>query len=122
MSTIRKTIQGLLGLAFLSAGGQKLAGTDTTVDEFARYRYPMWLRVTTGAVEVGGAVGMLVGLVRPAVVRLAGPPLAATMVGALATHRRVGDPATAMVPAAVLLALTIAAMAPRLRRSSGPPR
>jgi putative oxidoreductase len=113
---VAKAPQLLLGLVFLGAGGQKLKGTDTMVDQFARFRYPQWFRVVTGAVEVAGAVGMLAGLRRPALVPVAGALLAATMVGAVASHVRAGDPASAMARPAVLLA-TAAAVARPARRS-----
>jgi hypothetical protein len=42
------------------------------VDDFARYRYPQWLRVATGAIEVAAAAAMVAGLSRPALVPSAG--------------------------------------------------
>lgn len=119
MGIATKAIQVLLGLAFLGAGGQKLAGTDKMVDDFARYRYPPWFRVATGAVEIGGALGMLVGLARPLVAPLGGLLLAATMGGALVTHARLRDPAKLMVPPSVLPALSVAVSVARLRQSAG---
>jgi hypothetical protein len=93
-----KLVQGVLGLVFLGAGLQKLAGSDTMVDDFARYRYPQWFRVATGAVEVAGAAGMLAGLSRSALAPVGGVLLGATMVGAIATHARLGDPGKVVVP------------------------
>ncbi len=107
MRLATKTVQVLLGLAFLGAGAQKLVGTDKMVDDFARYRYPPWFRLATGAVEIGGAVGMLLGLVRPALATLGGLLLVPTMVGALATQARLGDPAKRLAPPAVLLGLAL---------------
>ena len=100
-----KIPQALLTPAFLGAGGQKLAGTDQMVEEFDRYGYPQWFRIFTGAVEVTGAAGLLVGFFRPVITPLAALLLTATMVGALATHIRLGDPAKNMAPPAVLLAM-----------------
>lgn len=119
MGTVTKIIEGVFGIVSLGSGGQKLAGTDPIVDEFARFRYPPWCRVATGAVEVGGGVGMLIGLVRPALVPLAAAPLSATMVGAIATHRRMGDPARRLAPPALLLALAIAVPVIRRRLPDG---
>jgi uncharacterized membrane protein YphA (DoxX/SURF4 family) len=104
---LKKTLHVLLGIAFLGAGGQKLAGATQMVDEFDRYRYPQWFRLVTGAVELGGAAGLLLGLVRPTLVPLAGLLLVPTMLGAIATHIRINDPTSKMAPPAVLLALTI---------------
>ena len=50
MRTLTKILQALLGLAFLGAGGQKLAGTDQMVNDFDRYGYPQWFRIVTGSV------------------------------------------------------------------------
>ena len=113
MKTAAKISQVLLVPAFLGAGGQKLAGTDQMVEEFDRYGYPQWFRVFTGTVEVTGAAGMFAGLFRPAIVPFAGLLLASTMVGALFTHIRLGDPAKNMAPPAVLLALSAAVLVAR---------
>lgn len=116
MNAAAKVAQVLLGLVFLAAGGQKLAGTDRMVDDFARFRYPQWFRLATGAVETSGALGLLVGLSRPPLVPIAGLPLVATMVGALGTHARMGDSGKIMARPAALLLLSVAVSARRLRR------
>ena len=116
-----KSAQVLLGLAFLGAGGQKLAGADHMADELRRYGYPRWSMHATGAVEAGGALGMLLGLRRRALVPAAGLLLSATMVGALATHLtthlRLGESARDMAPPAALRAMSAAVLAaPRAGR------
>jgi uncharacterized membrane protein YphA (DoxX/SURF4 family) len=118
MGFARKLPQVVLGLAFLGTGGQKLAGTDRMVDDFARFRYPQWFRVVTGAVEVAGATGMLVGLFLPRLVPVAGLLLGGTMIGAIATHVAVKDPASKIVPPTGLLALAVAVSARRPRGRS----
>ena len=75
------------------------------VDDFDRFRYPQWFRVVTGAAEVGGALGLLLGFFRPALTPLAGLLLGATMTGALATHAKVKDPAKNYAAPAALLGL-----------------
>ena len=45
----------LLGLAFLGAGGSKLAGAQMHVENFARWGYPAWFQYVTGLIEVLGA-------------------------------------------------------------------
>ena len=105
MKLISKIVQGLLGFVFLGSGGSKLVGNNEMVDDFDRYRYPEWFRVATGAVEVGGALGLLLGIFRPALTPLAGLLLGATMTGALATHAKVKDPAANGVTPGVLLGL-----------------
>lgn len=115
MRTLTKILQVLLGLAFLGAGGQKLAGADQMVDDFDRFRYPRWFMYVTGAIETTGALGMLVGLARPLVVPFAGMLLAATMTGALATHMRMKDPAQKMVPPTILLTLSTLVLVTHVR-------
>lgn len=119
MKTTTRVLQLLLGLAFLGAGGQKLAGTDQMVDDFDRY--PQWFRVVMGTVEVTGALGMLAGLYRPALVPAAGLLLSATMLGALTTHVRLKDPVSKMVPPAALLTLSAAVLATLLAGSGRVP-
>jgi len=107
VETITIVLQVLLGLAFLGAGGSKLAGVQQQVDDLARYRYPRWFMLVTGTVEVIGAFGMLVGIFVPTLAVLAGLLLAATMVGAFLTHIRIKDPVGRMVPPIVLFTLSV---------------
>lgn len=111
--------QLLVGAGFLGAGIPKLAGADQMVDEFARFRYPQWFRVTTGAVEVVGAIGMLAGLARPGLVPPAALLLGATMTGAIASHARAGDPRARITRPAGLLALVVAASMLRTQEPTG---
>ena len=107
MKLMGKTVQGLLGVMFLGSGASKLAGSNEMVDDFDRFRYPQWFRVVTGAVEVGGALGLLLGLFRPLLTPLAGFLLSVTMTGAVVTHVRIKDPVKKSVPPAVLLGLAL---------------
>ncbi|MFC5523827.1 DoxX family protein [Polaromonas jejuensis] len=86
----------LLALAFGAAGASKLAGVPQMVQVFDAIGFGQWFRYLTGAVEVVGAVLLLV----PATGFFGGLLLAVTMVGAVATHLVLigGNPA----PAAVL--------------------
>lgn len=85
----------LLALAFGAAGLAKLAGVPQMVQVFSAVGFGQWLRYLTGAVEVVGAVLLLV----PATGFLGGLLLSATMVGAVATHLVLigGNPAPAVV-------------------------
>lgn len=87
----------IAALAFISAGGAKLAGVEAMVDLFDQVGVGQWFRILTGVVEVGGAIALLV----PRTVGFGALLLAATMVGAIITHLFVigGSP----VPAIVLL-------------------
>ena len=89
---------------FLVAGISKLAGVPMMVQMFGVIGAGQWFRYVTGAIEVSGAVLLLI----PALATYAGLGLAATMVGAIITHLFIvgGSPA---VPIALLATtLTIA--------------
>ena len=86
----------LAAVAFLSAGGAKLAGVPMMVGIFDQIGFGQWFRIFTGAVEVIGGIAILV----PATVAFGAVLLAATMVGAVLTH--LGSP----LPALVLFAIT----------------
>ncbi len=89
---------------FLMAGISKLAGVPMMVQMFGVIGAGQWFRYVTGAIEVSGAVLLLI----PALATYAGLGLAATMVGAIITHLFIvgGSPA---VPIALLATtLTIA--------------
>lgn len=119
MSRMAKAPQVVLGLVFLGAGGQKLTGADPMVDLFARFRYPPWFRMATGALETAGAAAMLAGLARPALVPMGGVLLGATMTGAVASHLRAGDSGRALLRPAVLFALAVGVSVARLGGSQG---
>ncbi len=102
-------LEALLGLAFLGAGILKLLGAETAVKNFDSWRLPQWFRPIVGAVEVNGAVGILVGIVATWLAPLAGIWLVGVMIGALLTHLRIHDRAQNMVPPTALLALAVVA-------------
>ena len=85
---------------FLFAGASKLAGTAAMVQLFAAIGLGQWFRYVTGAIEVVASLTLLV----PSLAFFGAAALAATMVGAIATHVFIagGSPA----PAIVLLAVT----------------
>ena len=65
-----------------------------------------------GALEIAGAIGLLLGLVRPVIGALAGVGLLLLLGGALVSHLRAGDRFREAMPAAVigLLVVTILAV------------
>ena len=89
------TLQGILAAAFLAAGVAKLTGAPFMVDLFAQIGLGQWFRVTTGVVEVAGAVALLV----PGLASIGGLWLGFTMIGAVAAHLLVlhTSPAPAIV-------------------------
>ncbi len=75
-------LQILLALAFLAAGGFKLAGAHPMVQLFDQIGFGQWFRIVTGLVEIVGAVGLLVpGFAGPAALWLG-----FTMICAVLTH------------------------------------
>lgn len=76
------TLQGILAAAFLAAGSAKLAGVPFMVELFDQIGLGQWFRIVTGAVEVVGAVALVV----PGLASIAALWLGFTMVCAVATH------------------------------------
>jgi uncharacterized membrane protein YphA (DoxX/SURF4 family) len=95
------TFQVLAALAFLAAGGSKLAGSPMMVAEFQKIGLGQWFRYVTGLLEITGAVAVVV----PKAAFYGATLLATVMVGALIAHVAVLGLAIAM-PAFFLLVLT----------------
>ncbi len=76
------TLTVILAAFFLLAGGSKLGGAPKQVDNFAHWGYAAWFLYVVGAVEVAGAVGLLVPHVAVFSVLLLG----VMMLGAALTH------------------------------------
>jgi putative oxidoreductase len=93
----------LVSLSFIGAGAPKLAGSAQFVETFTRFGYPLWFLYVTGFIEVLGGVLLLV----PRTATLGAGLLAGTMVGAVATHLKVGDPVTQVIPPIVLGVLAV---------------
>ena len=94
------TLSGLVALAFIAAGGGKLAGTAVMVELFDKVGLGQWFRYFTGTLEVLASIGLLIS--RYAF--YAAVLLAIVMVSAIVAHVTVlgGSPA----PAVVLLVLS----------------
>ncbi len=75
-------LQAVAAVAFLGAGGAKLAGADAMVQLFAAVGVGQWFRYVTGAIEVGSSVLLWV----PGLGALGALLLACTMTGAILTH------------------------------------
>jgi uncharacterized membrane protein YphA (DoxX/SURF4 family) len=108
-----------LGGVMLLAGGTKLAGTNEHVESFERWGYPQWFRVLTGAVEVTGGFGLLLGRSRPRLATLGGTLVAGTMLGALYTHLlRVRDPPAVAARPGVLFGIALVSIRDARRRTA----
>ena len=83
-------------------------GAQSLQDEFSAYSLPPWFFSLVGVLKVGSAVLLLVGLWVPSVVLPAAGLVVALMLGALAMHVRVKDPAIKSMPAFLMLVMSAA--------------
>ncbi|GAB2651211.1 DoxX family protein [Arenimonas aestuarii] len=90
----------LLALVFVLSGAAKLLSLPFETDAFARWGYPLVFMYVIGALELAGAVGLLL----PRLSALAGFCLSALMLGAVATHLRHGEWVMVGVALGILLA------------------
>ena len=74
--------------------------------EFERYRLARY-RVLTGALQVAGGGGLLVGLWYRPLLQLSAGGLAALMLLGVIVHVRIRDPAQASLPALALFGLNV---------------
>ena len=93
-------IKGFLTLAFVGAGGAKLAGAEPMVATFDAVGLGQWFRYVTGIIEVGAAALLW----WPGRQAFGAALLGATMVGAVLTHLLILGPSA--LPAIVLGLLT----------------
>ena len=92
-------IQVLLAALFAFAGINKLAGLQQEMlDQFAKFGVGPWFRYLTGALELAGAIGLLI----PRLSGLAALGLVGVMVGAVLAHLFVLPPAAVALAPAVL--------------------
>jgi putative oxidoreductase len=101
-------LSGLASLAFIGAGGSKLAGAAAMVDVFDKVGLGQWFRYFTGLLEVSAGIGLL--LSRYAV--YAAGLLVMVMVGAIIAHLTV----LGSSPAAPALLLVLTGSIAYLRR------
>jgi putative oxidoreductase len=90
-----RIFSGLVALAFIGAGGAKLAGVPVMVEMFDKVGLGQWFRYFTGLLEVTGGIGLLI----PRYAFHGAALLAVVMVGAIIAHVTVlgGSPGPAVV-------------------------
>ena len=97
----------LLAFAFGAAGIMKLTANPMEVAGFQMFGYALWFMYLIGALEVLGAIGVLLGkIVHRGLPRLAAYGLIGIMIGALYSHAT-HPPVLAGIPAVILTILLI---------------
>jgi uncharacterized membrane protein YphA (DoxX/SURF4 family) len=108
-------LRGLMVVLFTVAGVMKLTPHPFEVHGFAHFGYAPWFMYAIGLVEFVGAFALLhARLLLPSVA-----VLGAVLVGAVASHLRVGDPLPMALPALVALAMLAALAAIHATRRGG---
>jgi putative oxidoreductase len=98
------TLSGIVAMAFLAAGGSKLAGATAMVELFDKVGLGQWFRYVTGLLEVVGAIGLLISRYAFYAAAL----LAMVMVGAIIAHVTVLGTSPAAPVVLLVLSGTIA--------------
>jgi DoxX-like family len=114
-------LQLIVGLGLLnvwlvrarSATSYRGGAAQTLQGEFAAYGLPGFVFYLVGVLKVGAAIALIAGVWIGLPVQAAAGLVAALMIGALAMHLKVGDPPMKSIPAAVMLALSLAIVALR---------
>lgn len=104
-SVVLWVLQAGLAFQFASAGFVKLTGAAPMVEMFDAIGAGQWLRVLVGALEIAGAIGLLV----PVLCGLAAVGIACLMVGATITNVFVLGMDTTITIVFLLVAVVIAA-------------
>src|SRR5215216_2010531 len=99
------TLQVLTAVTFAFAGVGKVTGDPQSVAGFEQIGLGDWFRLLIGALEVAGAVGVLI----PRLSGLAAACFSALMVGAVITQATVFDGEMLAVPAVVFLVVAVIA-------------
>lgn len=107
MQIVAIIVQVLLALGFLMSGSMKVIGTKQSLEMRDHVHVAPWFWRLTGAIEVVGAIGMIVGIWFNALSVVAGLLLGATMIGAVYVHLSNKDQFGRVVPALVLLVLAL---------------
>ncbi|HDR8341009.1 DoxX family protein [Bacillus cereus] len=98
-------VKVVLFLFFLMTGTKIISGK--MADEFKRFGLPSFFNFLTGAFEIVGAIGMLIGIWIPVIALWAGVLLAGTMLAAALTLIVLArDPFKKAIPALVLFVLS----------------
>ncbi|MFM8816265.1 MAG: DoxX family protein [Phycisphaerales bacterium] len=113
---IGPALQVIVGLGLLnvwllrrqSATAYRGGDAKNLKEEFATYGLPAPMFYVVGGLKIVCGLLLLVGLAYAPVVLPAAAVVAVLMLGAVAMHLKVGDPVSKYVPAALMLAMSVA--------------
>ena len=113
-ATVSIILQTIVGLGLLnvwlvrsrSATDYRGGDAQSLKDEFAAYGLPEWIFYLVGVLKIGSAILLLVGIVYRPVVLPAAVVVVVLMLGALAMHVKVKDPAIKSLPALLVLLMS----------------
>lgn len=113
VSTILQVVvaSGLLNVWLVrarAATAYRGGSAQTLKEEFATYGLPEWTFYLVGALKIGSAVLLLVGIWVPAVIKPPALIVAVLMVGALAMHAKAKDSPVKYLPAFLMLVMCVA--------------
>lgn len=108
MTTASLVLAISLAVFYLLLGVSKISATSPMRERAAHVGISVSRYRGIGALEVAGAVGLLIGGLVPALGAAAGIGLLLLMVGAVVTHVRNGDGLREMTPAILVSALILA--------------
>jgi len=100
---------GLLNVWLLRGGSAteyRGGGAQTLKEEFAEYGLPEWFFYLIGALKVGSALALLIGIWLPVLIQPAAALVVMLMLGAVSMHLKVKDPFKKMVPALLMLLMS----------------
>ncbi len=115
LELLARILQVVVGLGLLnvwllrarSSTGYRGGSAQTLRQEFAAYGLPTFAFYVVGALKISAGVILIAALWLPMPAQLAATVVAGLMVGAIAMHVRVKDPARKSVPAVLMLAMCL---------------
>lgn len=93
-------------LRFNKKTGYRGGDATNLVEEFAVYGLPAWFCYLVGALKVGAAIALLLGVIFPQLILPASCLISVLMIGAVAMHMKVKDPIKKALPASAMLLMS----------------
>lgn len=102
MQIISWVLTGVLAITFMVVGYGKLSGAKAYHIAFIRWRLPHWFRIFTGAIEVTGALFLLIGIWYHPIAVAGAALLFMVCIGGLLVHLQNQDSSNDMLPIMLL--------------------